>query len=108
MLILTVISLVKGIENNVAALLTVHDDEEPMVFVMHNNVAHVVYSFTLVIRVLRVAGKELVPAVERNDVDSIRTWRTMSGNDGQNDIPSKPSVVEASTKEEAFKINVVN
>ena len=82
MLILTVISLVKGIENNVATLLIVHDDEELMVFIMHNNVAHIIYSFTLVIRVLYVAGKELILAIERNDVNSILIRRAMSGNNG--------------------------
>ena len=73
MLVLTVTSLVKGIEYNVAALLIVHDNEELMVFIMHDNVAHVVRSFTLVIRVLYVTGKELILAIERNDVDSILT-----------------------------------
>ena len=82
MLILTATSLVKGIEYNVATLLIVYDDEELMVFIIHDNVAHIIYSFTLVIRVLRVAGKELILAIERNDVNSILIRRTMSGNDG--------------------------
>ena len=73
MLILTVTSLVKGIEYNIATLLIVHDDEELMVFIMHDNIAYIIYSFTLVIRVLRVTGKELILAIERNDVNSILT-----------------------------------
>ena len=80
MLILTATSLVKGIEYNIATLLIVHDDEELMVFIIHNNVAHVVRSFTLVIRVLYVAGKELILAIERNNVNSILIRRTVSGN----------------------------
>ena len=80
MLILTATSLVKGIEHNIAALLIVHDDEELMVFIMHDNVAHIIYSFTLVIRVLRVTGKELILAIKGNDVNSILIRRTMSGN----------------------------
>ena len=82
MLVLTVTSLVKGIEYNIAALLIVHDDEELMVFIMHNNVAYIICSFTLVIRVLYVAGKELIPAIKGNNVDSILIRRTMSGNNG--------------------------
>jgi len=80
MLILTVISLVKRIENNIAALLIVHDDEELMVFIIYNNVAHIIYSFTLVIRVLYVTGKELILAIKGNNVNSILIRRTMSGN----------------------------
>ena len=52
MLILTATSLVKGIEHNVAALLIVHDDKELMVFIIYNNIAYIIRSLTLVIRVL--------------------------------------------------------
>ena len=73
MLVLTATSLVKGIEHNIATLLIVHDDKELMVFIIYNNVAHIIRSFALVIRVLYVAGKKLILAIERNNVNSILT-----------------------------------